>query len=374
MASANGMASMVDILESALKCIIRDGECFIRKIKNFDNDFGFALEVIDSDVIDVEYSHPAKNIYFGIQYDNWLRPVKYFLNTGGRMANKDFSKSSLEASEVIHCFIPIRPHQKRGLSWFANSINTLAQLHLLIQSELYATREAACKMGFFTKDNPTTQYEGEVDETEGVVLKTLRPGEVEELPYGINFTSYDPTHPNGNFSSFAQFLATKVAAGLNVAYADLTSDMSQTKFAGMRHADINCRQYYTKLQQFLIEHIMEDIFEDWYKMAFLRNKLNGINLPFDDLVHEFIGVRWEWSDPVKQTNADILQINAKLKSRADVIYEAGKDPETVFKQIEKENQLFQTDKAEIKYGYKDNAVEKELEENNEHLEAIEEEE
>jgi capsid protein len=48
---------------------------------------------------------------------------------------------------------------------------------------------------------------------------------------------------------------------------------------------------------------------------------------------------WQWVDPLKDVQASILAIGAKLTSRDEVIAEKGGDVEDVFEQLKEEDQL-----------------------------------
>src|SRR5581483_3491428 len=51
-ASADGIDSWVDLQRLIVETQATDGECIIRRLKGFDNEFGYALQLIDSDLLD----------------------------------------------------------------------------------------------------------------------------------------------------------------------------------------------------------------------------------------------------------------------------------------------------------------------------------
>ena len=42
--------------------LAEDGEVLVRKVKGFDNEFGFALQLLEADHLDEQYSDLNKNI------------------------------------------------------------------------------------------------------------------------------------------------------------------------------------------------------------------------------------------------------------------------------------------------------------------------
>ena len=61
----------------------RDGEVLIRLIRNYENDYGFALEFMDSDYLDHKLNRPkskGKNeIVMGVEKDSFGKPINYYL-------------------------------------------------------------------------------------------------------------------------------------------------------------------------------------------------------------------------------------------------------------------------------------------------------
>jgi capsid protein len=56
------------------------------------------------------------------------------------------------------------------------------------------------------------------------------------------------------------------------------------------------------------------------------------------LACEWLPTKWDWVDPLKDTNAELAQIAAGLKSRTQAISERGYDAEEVDQQIAKERE------------------------------------
>lgn len=58
--------------------------------------------------------------------------------------------------------------------------------------------------------------------------------------------------------------------------------------------------------------------------------------------------RWLWVDPVKDVNAATTSVVNGFRSRSDVIREQGRDPEEVWAEIEKENEIIRQKNILIK--------------------------
>jgi lambda family phage portal protein len=140
--------------------LVRDGEILARKIKGANNKYGFALELIESDLLDEQYNDELKNgnnVLMGIEYDKWQRPVAYYIGS----IRKGIKHTRVPADEIIHHFDPEHAHQVRGISHLAQSMITLHDLQGYDQAAIIAARAGASKMGFIETDpNFALEYKG----------------------------------------------------------------------------------------------------------------------------------------------------------------------------------------------------------------------
>jgi len=115
-----------------------------------------------------------------------------------------------------------------------------------------------------------------------------------------------------------------------VNYAALSGDYSQSNYSSSRLAQIEDRDCWKVLQQYLIDELLTPIFERWLEAAVLSGALN---LPGYDLAPDrFSACRWMargWSyiDPLKDVEADKAAIRCGLKTQAQVVAEQGGDLE-----------------------------------------------
>ena len=83
--SVNQRQSWLDIQRVVLRSVARDGSVLIRKVRGFDNEFRFALQVLEADLLDIDYNAQLKNgnkVRMGIELDKWERPVAYHILNG----------------------------------------------------------------------------------------------------------------------------------------------------------------------------------------------------------------------------------------------------------------------------------------------------
>jgi lambda family phage portal protein len=336
-----GRLSMHQIERMAVGAMVESGEILVRMVPQ---SFGggrvpLALQVFESDQLDENYTGGStaqgNEWRMGVEVDQWGRPVTYaFLNKhpgdtalGGH--NPAARHLLVPAREVIHLFVPERPQQTRGVSWFAAGIQRLHQLAGYEQAALVRARAASALMGFITSpEGAGNTYGEEVIDGEHVtsfepgIFKTLFPGQTVEVPQ-INA-------PDGQLEPFVRGMLRAFASGLGVNYAALSGDYSQSNYSSSRLAQIEDRDCWKVMQQYIIDELLTPVFERWLELAVLSGVLR---LPSYDLSPDrFCACRWMtrgWAyiDPKKDVEADQVAIRCGLKTQAQVVAEQGGDLE-----------------------------------------------
>ena len=345
--TVTGKLSWIDVQRCIVESVARDGEILVRKIRGADNPFGFALQLIEPDHLDEDLNKDLQNgnrVKMGVELNPWGKPVNYWLlsNHPGENITTHQGKfyNQIPAEDLIHLFITNRPGQTRGTPWLASAMTRLHQIGEYEEAEVVAARVAACKMGFFKPDSGEGYVGDDVDSL-GNTVSEAAPGTMELLPPGMDFESFDPTHPSGNYASFVKSTLRGIASGLNVSYNSLASDLEGVNFSSIRSGVLEERQNWRVLQSWLIEHLHQEIYLEWLRLAFLNNQLGSIpQQRFEKFANPNWQARgWEWVDPLKDAKANLQEVHLGVKSRADILSEKGKDIEDVFEQLKAENDL-----------------------------------
>jgi lambda family phage portal protein len=350
-----GRLSLHQIERMAMGAMVESGEILVRLVPQA---FGggrapLALQVFESDQLDENYtggSTVSGNEWrMGVEVDRWGRPVTYaFLTShpgdtalGG--SNPSARHLLVPASEVIHLYLQERPAQTRGVSMFAAGIQRLHHLAGYEQAALVRARAASALMGFITSpEGAGDTYGEEVIDGEHVttfepgMFKTLFPGQSVEVPQ-INA-------PDGQLEPFVRGMLRAFASGVGVNYAALSGDYSQSNYSSSRLAQIEDRDNWKVLQQYLIDELLTPVFERWLEAAVLSGALS---LPGYELAPgRFCACRWMargWSyiDPLKDVEADKAAIRCGLKTQAQVVAEQGGDIEELMVAMAAERQRAQ---------------------------------
>jgi lambda family phage portal protein len=137
----------------ALRTVARDGEAFVRIVEGFPNAYGFAVQLLDADQVDSNYSVNGANgearIEQGIELDKWGAAVAFHVLTAHPGdAVRERTRERIPAAEILHLYRVDREGQARGIPWVAPVTVAARMLDGYTEAELVAARTGAAKMGW----------------------------------------------------------------------------------------------------------------------------------------------------------------------------------------------------------------------------------
>ncbi len=348
----SGKLSFMDIERLAMRTIAQDGEILIRKVTQ---SFGgskipLALEVIEADLLDENYNDTApitgNQIRMGVEIDIWKRPVAYwffkkhpgdFIFGNDSVSVRGFDRIRIPADEIIHLFVPDRTLQTRGVPWLHAALTRIRHMGGYEEAEIIGARASAALMGFI--ETPEGQLHGDsvvdgqqVTDFEPGVFKQMNPGEKVNVPA--------ISRPGGQFDPFMRLMLRGVASSIGTTYESLSADFSQANYSSTRQALVSSRDFYKVIQAWLIDNLHQSVFESWLDMA---NLTGAVSIPkFDSSSDEFYeSIKWQprgwqWIDPLKEVQANVMAVAAGFKTQTDVISEMGGDYDELMAQRKKE--------------------------------------
>lgn len=327
-ASADGMMSLTDLAQLAVvrwKC---DGETLIRLWRGFDNAHGFALQILDADLLDhtiTVAAHAGQNeIRMGVERDGWGRPVAYHLWT--RHPSDSFAgpreRVRVPASEIIHLYTVERPGQTRGVTHLAPVLTELNNALAYQEAEIVAARVGAANT-FFIKQ---TDADGADPDSGAHLSMDIEPGVGQRLGPGEDVVQFTPQHPTGAYGQFMQTVYRAVAAGLGVSYSSLTGDLTQANYSSLRDGSLKERDAYKCDQNYIACHLYRVVYLEWLKHAALSGALVLPNRSVAGATaHAWIPRGWAWVDPQKDIQASLIAVSAGFDTRTNVCASNGRD-------------------------------------------------
>ncbi len=311
-----------------------DGEILIRKYRGprF-GPYGFKAQVLDPDLLDETYNQErvgtAPRIVQGVEFDELDAPVAYWMWTRHPQDSGGLNRERIRvpAGDIIHAFIPMRAGQPRGLPHAMATMATLRMLDGYIEAELVAARTASAKMGAIEDADPTSPMARDVNAPTEIMTEA-EPGSLMDLRgTGGKLTLWDPEHPTSAFPDFTKVLARYIAIGLGVSYGTLTGDVSDANYSSMKVGQQPERDHFKRFTQFIIDHVLEDLYLDWLGMALLNGKIASVT--------SYDAERWsktQWRgrgfpspDPLKDAQANLMRVAAGIETLTNLAAEDGRE-------------------------------------------------
>lgn len=347
-----GRLSFVQLQRLLILMCARDGEAIVRRVTdNRINAFGYALQVIDPVLLDETYRADfpdGRRIRMGVETSAQGKVIAYHFLADVESAF-GAKRQRIDASEVWHLFIQEEPNQVRGFPWIHSAMRSLNDLGGYVEAAVIAARVGASNMGFYIPPAGETGNTGaladEIKHTQDSMgqehvdlVKDATPGTFEELPAGYDFKAFDPDYPHQNFDAFVKAMLRGISSGLGADYTTLANDLEGVNYSSIRSGKLETQDEWVCLQGWFREGLHDPLWPEWLKFGFGSNQLAPLPISkFDKYdVAVWQGRRWAWVDPYKDMQAKKLELDLCLTSFSAVMREMGRDPEAVWREMEKD--------------------------------------
>ena len=345
----NGMQSFLDCQKLFISSVARDGEALIRTVRSNENRFGFAIQFLEADHLDENYSvkneETGNSIKMGVEVNKFGKPIAYYLlrNHPGSSGNYLYGGNNyikVPAEELIHGYLASRAEQTRGVPWTSSILTRAKMLDGLEESAVVNARVGAAKMGFIVSPDGDG-YVGEETEDTYTQIMDATPGSMEQLPAGSEFKEWKPDYPNMTFDPFQKAILRGIASGLNVSYVDLANNLEGVNYSSIRQGVMEQRDYYRTVQKFVIQHFVRPVYLKWLNYAMTTNQVSIPITKYDKFANSvtFIPRSWSWIDPQKEMTANVVGLQNGQVTMTDIQSSMGRDPEELFEELSREKAL-----------------------------------
>jgi len=199
---------------------------------------------------------------------------------------------------------------------------------------------------FITENNPEDPVigskpgEGETD-PRGAPLAGLEPGSMVKLLPGEDVKLTEPGDVGGMYTEFMRVQLRAIAAGLGVTYEQLTGDLERVNYSSIRAGLLEFRRRCEQFQhQVMVFQFCRPVWRAWVEAAVVAGEIDAFD--FAKNRNQYLDVEWrppswDWVDPLKDMNAEVVAVRAGFKPRSAVINEMGYDEEVVDRQVAADN-------------------------------------
>lgn len=296
-----------------------EGEALLELIPSSAAPMGLWVRPLDADLLDErkneDLTPTGGSIVQGIEYDTAGRVVRYHLLAKHPSDGEVARYRPLTPDRLLYLPHFSRPQQARGVTPLAPVMLLLQHLDKTDEAVVVLNRVTASKMGAMIPGENAAPLEG-VDGTPPVIEQA--PGEWWTLPQGWDIKMLDPGQPTSEYDQFSKHLLRKIAAGLNVAAASLTGDLSDVNYSSIRAGLITERSAWQGLQAAFLAAIVQPVYLAWLNTAPMARAFampSGITPARIAEASRWHPRRWPWVDPLKDAQGIQLLLSMGLTTR-----------------------------------------------------------
>ncbi len=339
-----GQQSMYELQAMLLRRKIVDGESFVRLVLDKRAKLPLRLQVIKSDLLDnyLVQSNNGNVIRSGIELDNYLRPVAYWIQKCSKDGYCTYDSERVPANGMLHLWFKKHSDQIRGISELASTIKRIKETDDYMTAETIAARIAACFSVFITKNSPSAPHIGRQNKDgEGKPIESIRPGMIEHLRPGESVTTANPSRSITTAKDFVEIQEKMSGAGLGLSYELISRDFSKSTFSSARQGHLEDRRTFLPIQKYMIEHFCRPVWEKFVETAVLKGLIDIPNFYQDKSAYisaEWIAPGWDWIDPQKEVAADIQSMQNAGMTLSQWCASRGYDWESQLRQMAKEKE------------------------------------
>lgn len=317
----------------------RDGEGLWQYLEgsvaklNHNTPVPFSLELLEPDLLPIDYNDPIKQIVQGIEIDAWGRPQGYWFykeHPGDPFVTLPTLKR-LSTDRVGHIKLVDRLGQRRGVSMFASVLSRLDDLKDYEESERVAARIAASMAAFIKKgdaqsypDSPPTGAPRQMHFAPGMIFDDLLPGE--------EIGTIDSNRPNPNAVTWRDGQLRAVSAGADVSYSTASKNYNGT-YSAQRQELVEQWSAYSLLQQAFVDQFTSEVYSRFVAACLAGGLIRPVRgVTFAQLSHAiYMPPVMPWIDPVKEVTGWQMQEDRCYISGAEIVQRQGRNPADVIR-------------------------------------------
>lgn len=237
---------------------------------------------LESEQLDRTIDRPAtkssNKIVRGIEYDAANEPVAYwfFDEHPHDFMTRSSASSRLPASRVTHTYLPSRPSELSGATWFAANIATSKDLDWYLGNELTSAALGAALVMHVTRQDGGGHGigPGGTDAEGNATVRLGRP----YIAYGKTGDKIDlleSRRPNRDAEPFVKLMMMLQGMAAGVSKLRVTGDYSESSYTSARGAHLDDQAYFVVLQEFCAGAFVRRVRKRFTQLAITLGRLKG---------------------------------------------------------------------------------------------------
>lgn len=300
----------------------------------------YSIELIEPDLLPLDYNDRDRNIVQGVECNAWGRPVAYHLykQHPGDPGVFQPERKRVLADLICHAKMVDRIGQRRGMSILASVLTRLEDLKDYEESERIAAKIAACMAAFIIKGDPTTFDPASMMGSDGRSLPErqmrFQPGMVwDNLRPGESVGTVDTNRPNANLTTWRDGQLRATSGGMRVSFSSLAKNYNGT-YSAQRQELVEQYGAYGVLAYEYISKKTRPQVERFVMAAVMSGRVKlRPGTPMQTLTDAlYLPPVMPWIDPKKEAEAMALMEENTYMSGPEIIRRRGASPRDVLDQ------------------------------------------
>lgn len=297
------------------------------------NDFiPFTIQIYEVDDLDVMRISSTNRIVAGIEYNEFNRPIAYYIKKYDVFGNWTGHSERLDAKDVMYLYKKKRPSQMREMSELSTTLPRVRDMNQYMEAVSVKERVAALLAVMIKRAAPMPgsigRGTGGHDKKIEYAGKQLTPGMMMELNPGDDVSVVQPPSQGAGAADFIRLQQRLTGSAQGISYEVAARDMSQVNYSSARQGLIEDTKTYEMEQQFLKDHFLREVYEEFIEAAVLSGVLH-IPDYFKNkkayLKHDWIAPGMKWIDPKKEADANKIMLDNNLTTLEEISASRGMD-------------------------------------------------
>ncbi len=290
----------------------------------------------------------------GIEYDKRNRPVAYWLFDENPYDSFGGYRDAVRtpASRVIHCYLPSRASQHRGITWFSANMQNAKDIDWYLGNELTAAALGALLTAYVKRKNGGGNGSGFITGSEGQGTSENRKfklarGTVAELGPDDEVGVIESSRPNRDAAPFIKFLLMMQGMGIGLSPLRLTGDYSQASYTSARGAHLDDQAYFAVLQQWAAGCFVRTVRQRFTRHAAAKGLFKTIrtrDFQRNERRYQRVAIQppgREQLDPEAETGAAMDRVRSKLSTHQIECGLRGHNWRRIARQAKREQDYFE---------------------------------
>lgn len=327
--TVEGGHSLGGVLALIARSLLIDGEAFVQFVVD-PITMQVRLRRLTAEQVDASVTRPsvdgtsAEDVA-GVRYSNGRVIGYWILPTPPDAPSASVRPANLiDALDIAHVFEPHTPGQPRGISALTSVAPLAMELDVAHDAVVMKLKTTAL-VGMIVRDMENNVF----DFNEAATPPTLElyPGATLRLPPGTD-VSFPPVSDMSSTSEVLRHMSRLICAGAGVPYFLAANDFGEINYsAGKLGLAAFQRRVKAIQENHLVAQFLSPLWKRFVLLEILSGRLRAPDYEARPLDYgaTFLWRGWPPLDELKAAKADVLELNAMLRSRAEIAAARGID-------------------------------------------------